>query len=689
MIIHTPDSTVQTSGKMRTAGFNMKASAKGFRIISTTLYKDPILAIVRELTCNGWDAHQMNKNLDTPIQVHLPNQFEPWFSVKDFGCGMSDDEIFGVYTTVFDSTKDDSNDVIGAMGLGSKTPFSYNNGQSFTVKSTKNGLKAVYSAYLDKGEPAITCMSEPAPTDEPDGVEVIVPVRKEDFSRFKEAANQVMPYFKAPAVETNITLSERKFTHMDGYFTENKKNSWRSGDVYAVMGNVCYPLSESHIKDIQLVRNYFKNSDLFIEFPIGELDVSASREELHYDDYTIENINKRVNLINTKFLDEAQKWVDDQKFSHIGDAYRACDNRFNDVVMKKLTFNGVSVMSYSQNMLKDFAILGKVVQLRPEYSNKEGVQRRTNFARPYDLVNPRNEYAKSPIHIIVDDMKSGGVAIAKEYVREEGQVVFYHHDDKPSTTAALAFFKERLRDCEYKVLKTSELKANYTPQKKTVKKKPVSPTIRLYEMRINEDGVRTVQASDVKREVLKNDELYYVSLFRDYIEKTPECGHGLDYHRSLGMIEEIMRIKGLDVVYIARRPEYVHIKDNKNAVNIFDIKFNKRELRSKIDWKSYTVDNNLYGYRSSLENTWANTAVRDHFGYSQSRNTCCQTIDRLCDNFPAVREIRKAEQEKHLEKLQTIQTAPKYKLLFDLVSSNTNTESTQKLIKLLRGKRNG
>lgn len=690
MIIHTPESSVQTSGKMRTAGFNMKASAKGFRIISTTLYKDPILAIVRELTCNGWDAHQMNKNLDKAIEVHLPNQFEPWFSVKDFGCGMSDDEIFGVYTTVFDSTKDDSNDVIGAMGLGSKTPFSYNNGQSFTVKSTKNGLKAVYSAYLDKGEPAITCMSEPAPTDEPDGVEVIVPVRKEDFSRFKDAANRVMPYFKSPAVETNMTLPERKFTQMAGYFTETNKNSWRSGDVYAVMGNVCYPLSESYIKDIQRVRSYFKNSDLFIEFPIGELDVSASREELHYDDYTIENINKRVNVINGKFLDEAQKWVDDQKFKHIGDAFRACDNRFNDAILKKMTFDGQPVLSYSNNMLKDFTILGKVVQLRPEYSNKEGVQRRTNFSRPYDLLDPRKEYEKKPIYIIVDDMKSGGVGIAKEYVREESKVVFYHHDEKPSTTAALPFFKERLRDCEYKVLKTSDLKANYTP-KKTVAKKPVSPTIRLYEMRIDENNRRTVAASDVKREVLKNDKLYFVSLFRDYVEKVPECGHGEDYHRSLGTIELIMRIKGIDVVYIARRPEYVHIKENENAINIFDIKFNKRELRSKINWKSYAVDNNLYGWRSKLENTWANSTVREHFGYPNTggAEACVQTIDRLCNNFSIVRDVRTAEVDKHLNKLTSIQETPKYNLLFKLVDNCTDDDAAKQLINLLRGKRNG
>ncbi|CAM0081441.1 RIIA lysis inhibitor [Vibrio phage K567] len=697
MIIHTPDSTVQTSGKMRTAGFNMKASAKGFRIISTTLYKDPILAIVRELTCNGWDAHQMNGNKDTAIEVHLPNQFEPWFSVKDFGCGMSDDDIFGVYTTVFDSTKDDSNDVIGAMGLGSKTPFSYNNGQSFTVKSVKDGLKAVYSAYLDRGEPAITCMNEPAPTDEPDGVEVIVPVRKEDFSRFKESANSVMPYFKSPVVNTNISLDKREFVHMDGYYTETKTYHYRSTNVYAVMGNVCYPLNSGYIEGINDVRSYFKSSDLYIEFAIGELDVSASREELHYDDRTIENINTRVNEINEGFLKQSQDWVDEQNFKHISEAWRACDNRFSDVIMGKMMFGDVRVNTYRDQIQREFLIDdkrglgGKTVMFRPESMNKEGVARRTDYNRASDILDVRRDFEAKPIMVVHDDLKTGGVSIVKEYVRQTRNAVFYHHDEKYSTTGTILLLKARLRDSEYVVLKTSDLKADYTPEKKPKSKnaKPVARTVQLYRVTIDEDDVRSIDVHELDKKVLREDGVHFVSLYRDYIERNIGDEHGMEYNRGVGLVETIMRLKGLKEVYIVRRGEIEHIKSNKNAINLFDLKFNKREVRSKIDWKTYTITDNLHGWRCALKSAWYNDAVRECFGYERTEHTCNTTIDRLCSEFPVIKQVREAEKEKHLAKLMKIQENPRYQLAWNLIDNCTSNSDAQQLMTLLRGKRNG
>ena len=37
--------------------FNIKRTSKAFQILSSGLYSNKILAIVRELSCNAWDAH--------------------------------------------------------------------------------------------------------------------------------------------------------------------------------------------------------------------------------------------------------------------------------------------------------------------------------------------------------------------------------------------------------------------------------------------------------------------------------------------------------------------------------------------------------------------------------------------------------------------------------------------------------
>src|SRR6478735_3518823 len=67
--------------------FTIKASRKSFQVLSSGLYEDKIKAIIREISCNAIDAHVAGGQTEKRFQVHLPTNFEPWFSVKDFGIG--------------------------------------------------------------------------------------------------------------------------------------------------------------------------------------------------------------------------------------------------------------------------------------------------------------------------------------------------------------------------------------------------------------------------------------------------------------------------------------------------------------------------------------------------------------------------------------------------------------------------
>ena len=64
-----------------------------FSILSDKMYTNKIEAVVREVSCNASDAMKAAGKEDVPIQVQLPTIFEPWFSVKDTGLGLSDEEI--------------------------------------------------------------------------------------------------------------------------------------------------------------------------------------------------------------------------------------------------------------------------------------------------------------------------------------------------------------------------------------------------------------------------------------------------------------------------------------------------------------------------------------------------------------------------------------------------------------------
>ena len=139
--------------------FRIRNSAKAFNILSSGLYANKIRAIIRELSCNAIDSHVAAGRIETPFDVHLPNQLEPWFAIRDYGTGLSHEQVTNIYTTYFESTKTDSNAFIGALGLGSKSPFSYTD--NFTVTAVKDGRKGIYTAFInEQGVPSIALMME-------------------------------------------------------------------------------------------------------------------------------------------------------------------------------------------------------------------------------------------------------------------------------------------------------------------------------------------------------------------------------------------------------------------------------------------------------------------------------------------------------------------------------------------------
>ena len=81
MIINTaPQDKAVLSNVAQIGEFRIRNSAKAFNILSSGLYANKIRAIVRELSCNAVDSHMAAGCADTPFDVHLPNQLEPWFA---------------------------------------------------------------------------------------------------------------------------------------------------------------------------------------------------------------------------------------------------------------------------------------------------------------------------------------------------------------------------------------------------------------------------------------------------------------------------------------------------------------------------------------------------------------------------------------------------------------------------------
>lgn len=285
MKIENASSTAANSGNQ----FTIAATGKAFRILSDGLYADKIKAIIRELSCNARDSHVASGS-DQPWDMHLPTEKEPWFEVRDYGTGMSHDQIMDIYTRYFASTKTSSNDFVGQLGLGSKSPFSFT--REFNVESRHGGKTLRYRMFFDDSDtPCVEQISEGMATDS--GLSVRFPVPA-GHDRWADKASQVLRWFDSkPRLTGGQCDTEEPEVRWRGDGWRIFKTDGRNDQAMAIMGGVCYPINGDSIPGISTKHRRLCGVAIAIDFEIGDLDVAASREGLSYDNRTCANIGSR------------------------------------------------------------------------------------------------------------------------------------------------------------------------------------------------------------------------------------------------------------------------------------------------------------------------------------------------------------------------------------------------------------
>ncbi|AVH84968.1 hypothetical protein RsoM2USA_39 [Ralstonia phage RsoM2USA] len=324
-------SEVELSEEFEESAFRIDASAKMFEILFDKIYSDKIASVVREIGSNALDSHTKAGCKNLPFEIHVPTQMEPWFSVKDFGVGLNTQEVKEIYTVMTKSTKTNNNDEIGGFGLGSKTPFAYTD--SFTVICVKDGIKVEYAMYRNaQGIPAFTSItSSTTPsgdvivgeeTNEPNGVEVKIPVKIQDISYFGQCIQktycsfEVIPQIVNPRPQfridrmTSESFSKQARTYR--YAFENGSNYF-SG-LLVKLGPIIYPVDLDKVFAHEYSRSANKFSllsreKLMLEFAIGELAITVSREQLAYDKPTCKAIIDRLEHIYNESIAEIESKI--------------------------------------------------------------------------------------------------------------------------------------------------------------------------------------------------------------------------------------------------------------------------------------------------------------------------------------------------------------------------------------------
>lgn len=338
MKVQTSDVKMESNEQLQGKSFTIATNAKAFEILTSTLYSNVPSSIVRELISNGYDGHYRAGNVLTKIDVHSPTVFEPTFEVRDYGCSMDEDTMMNVYTTFFSSTKNGSNAEVGGFGLGCKLPFAYTD--MFTITTYLNGKRQDYIASKENGVPTLHKLGEAEDTDEPNGVKVCVPVQEDDIDSFESAVEYMIKYSTFP-INSNLECEPvKEYNNAGIYGFHNYGNAGAKDEERIVrIGGVPYQLNVKELANgfntWENVKNFKSNQsyegnrlllhkalnevkcyhpfDLSVErllnyngcmdFAIGELDVTASRESLQYSVKTKLELFKRLIELQTKLYD--------------------------------------------------------------------------------------------------------------------------------------------------------------------------------------------------------------------------------------------------------------------------------------------------------------------------------------------------------------------------------------------------
>ncbi len=191
------ENEVVTSGVIQEnikMGLDADSTAHLMMLLSTNLYSDNIGTPIQEILSNALDSTVEAGSNEPIIASLVRNSAGNWeFHSTDYGSGLDDEDFRNIMSKYGKSTKRQSVDSLGFMGIGSKSMFAYTNTYSYICR--KAGIERMYVMRKDDVGFAIDLIYE-KPTDERNGVKVIVPVKDNDYGDFKEKILEKTAYFE-------------------------------------------------------------------------------------------------------------------------------------------------------------------------------------------------------------------------------------------------------------------------------------------------------------------------------------------------------------------------------------------------------------------------------------------------------------------------------------------------------------
>ncbi len=286
----------QSSTKM---SLDMDSAQILMQMLSKNLYSDEVGSAVRECASNALDSHR-RAGVTDPIVVSLRVVDTGWeFSVEDFGIGLNHQDVENIISKYGKSTKRDSANELGMMGLGFKAPLAYCS--SFYFIARKHGMERKYMMY--EGEEVNTIdLLYSKPTSERNGVKVIIPVKSWHVSNFATKIKEQLCYFEnvyfdVEDIDNNFVIHRSEYYQFSELCNET--------EMHVCLDNVYYPIDWSKL-DMDRIR-----MPLGVRFSLTDnLFPTPNREALRYTAEAKEVIKSRIQDVANHFVDKYNEGVE-------------------------------------------------------------------------------------------------------------------------------------------------------------------------------------------------------------------------------------------------------------------------------------------------------------------------------------------------------------------------------------------
>lgn len=280
----------------------------------THLYSNPVMAAFREYCANASDAHK-DSGQKKSFEITFPHRFEGVSNlrIRDFGKGMTEEQITKIYSQYGATTKANNNAQVGGFGLGSKSGLAVSN--HLYVNTIANGILIKAKVLKNKDNESVIRILSRERTTAPSGTEIILPLTTAQLNELRAKAEEELVGYKPSQVKLNgdnITYSvhdKNLFvpitvgTNVIAYITRNDtetSNAYglpqHSNELFkatysVIMGGVYYPSLPSHgsvnpndhafVALIEELNARFKNTPkVILNIPVGSVDLPPHRDSI-------------------------------------------------------------------------------------------------------------------------------------------------------------------------------------------------------------------------------------------------------------------------------------------------------------------------------------------------------------------------------------------------------------------------